>query len=120
MTARSFSWSRILHFEKPSEESTSMTTTGGGKHSGEPVHVYTAANDLEAQVIKTYLESNDIPVLLQGEAAGKVFGMMVGAMAEVRVYVPEPLAQQAIELLEEQSGDADTLAEGNAPEQQED
>jgi hypothetical protein len=108
MTARSFSWSRILHPGKPSEETTSMTTTGGGKHTGEPVHVYTAANDLEAQVIKTYLESNDIPVMLQGEAAGKVFGMMVGAMAEVRVYVPEPLADKAIELLEADSGESES------------
>jgi hypothetical protein len=105
MTAKSFSWARSLHSGKPPEETTPMTTTGGGKHAGEPVHVYTAANDLDAQVIKTYLESNDIPVLLQGEAAGKVFGMMVGAMAEVRVYVPEPLAEKAIELLEEVSAE---------------
>lgn len=82
-----------------------MTTTGGGKHPGEPVLVYSAANDLEAQLIKTYLESNDIPVWLQGEAVGKVYGMVVGALAEVRVYVPEPLAQKAIELLEEASDD---------------
>ena len=83
-----------------------MTTTGGGKHYDEPVQVYSAVNDLDAQVIKSYLESNDIPVLLQGEAAGRVFGMMVGAMAEVRVYVPAPLADKARELLEEVSDDA--------------
>ena len=45
-----------------------MTTTGGGKYSDEPVQVYSAVNDLDAQVIKSYLESDDIPVLLQGEA----------------------------------------------------
>ena len=68
--------------------------------------MYSAVNDLDAQVIKSYLESNDIPVLLQGEAAGRVFGMMVGAMAEVRVFVPAPLADKARELLEEVSDDA--------------
>jgi len=60
-----------------------------------------AANDLEAQVIKSYLESNDIPVMLQGDAISKVYGFTVGGMAEVRVYVPELLAPKAIELLEE-------------------
>ena len=84
-----------------------MTTTGGGKHSDEPVQVYSAVNDLDAQVIKSYLESNDIPVLLQGEAAGRVFGMMIGAMAEVRVFVPALLADKARELLEEVSEDAE-------------
>ena len=84
-----------------------MTTTGGGKQYDKPVQVYSAVNDLDAQVIKSYLESNDIPVLLQGEAAGRVFGMMVGAMAEVRVFVPAPLAAKARELLEEVSDEAD-------------
>lgn len=85
-----------------------MTTTGGSKDHGEPVQVYVAPNDLDAQVIKTYLESNDIPVLLQGEAAGKVFGFMVGSMAEVRVFVPAALASKAIALLEEVSDEEDT------------
>ena len=107
MTTQSYNWFHILHSDKSTKEATSMTTTGGGKHYDEPVQVYSAVNDLDAQVIKSYLESNDIPVLLQGEAAGRVFGMMVGAMAEVRVYVPAPLADKARELLEEVSGDDD-------------
>ena len=107
MTTQSYNWFHILHSDKSTKEATSMTTTGGGKHYDEPVQVYSAVNDLDAQVIKSYLESNDIPVLLQGEAAGRVFGMMIGAMAEVRVYVPAPLADKARELLEEVSGDDD-------------
>ena len=105
MTTQSYNWFHILHSDKSTKEATSMTTTGGGKQYDEPVQVYSAVNDLDAQVIKSYLESNDIPVLLQGEAAGRVFGMMIGAMAEVRVYVPAPLAEKARELLEEVSGD---------------
>ena len=105
MTTQSYNWFHILHSDRSTKETTSMTTTGGGKHSDEPVQVYSAVNDLDAQVIKSYLESNDIPVLLQGEAAGRVFGMMVGAMAEVRVFVPALLADKARELLEEVSDD---------------
>ena len=107
MTTRSFNWSHILQSDKSTKETTSMTTTGGGKQYDEPVQVYSAVNDLDAQVIKSYLESNDIPVLLRGEAAGRVFGMMVGAMAEVRVFVPAPLAAKARELLEEVSDEAE-------------
>lgn len=107
MTTQSYNWFHILHSDKSTKEATSMTTTGGGKQYDEPVQVYSAVNDLDAQVIKTYLESNDIPVLLQGEAAGRVFGMMVGAMAEVRVFVPAPLADKARKLLEEVSDDDD-------------
>ena len=107
MTTQSYNWFHILHSDRSTKETTSMTTTGGGKHSDEPVQVYSAVNDLDAQVIKSYLESNDIPVLLQGEAAGRVFGMMIGAMAEVRVFVPALLADKARELLEEVSEDAE-------------
>ena len=110
MTTQSYNWFHILHSDKSTKETTSMTTTGGGKQYDEPVQVYSAVNDLDAQVIKSYLESNDIPVLLQGEAAGRVFGMMIGAMAEVRVYVPAPLADKARELLEEVSEDEDVEA----------
>ena len=41
-----------------------MTTTGGDVQSGRPVEIYRAANEMEAQVIKSFLESNGIPVML--------------------------------------------------------
>lgn len=99
MTVKPFKWSRWLA-GKSSTEETSMATTGGSIQSGEPVEVYVAANEMEAQVIRSFLESNDIPVMLQGDAASKVYGLAVGGLAEVRVYVPAPLAPKATELLE--------------------
>lgn len=89
-----------------------MTTTGGSIQPGEPVEVFVAANDLEAQVIKSFLESNDIPVLLQGDAVSKIYGLTVGGLAEVRVYVPAPLAPKAIELLEQAEEAAEDEADG--------
>lgn len=77
-----------------------MATTGGSKQPSGPVEVCIAANDLEAQVVKSFLESNGIPVMLQGDAVSKVYGFTVGGMAEVRVFVPEALASKAVELLE--------------------
>jgi hypothetical protein len=96
---------------KTGAEEKSMATTGGSIQSDEPVEVFVAANDLEAQVIKSYLESNDIPVMLQGDAVSKIYGLAVGGLAEVRVYVPALLAPKAIELLEETEEAADDEAD---------
>jgi len=61
--------------------------------------VYTAFGQLEAHVIKTRLESAGIPALLDYESAGVVLGLTVDGLGEVRVMVPEALAQEAEELL---------------------
>lgn len=61
--------------------------------------VYTAFGQLEAQVIKTKLESAGIPALLDYESMGVVLGVTVDGLGEVRVMVPDALAQEAQELL---------------------
>ncbi len=61
------------------------------------VRVYTASNQLEAQVIKGKLESEGITALLQHES--QVFGLTVDGMGEVRILVPEHLAQRAHEIV---------------------
>lgn len=83
-----------------------VTAVTGGGRTGELVEVYRAANELEAQVIKGLLESNDIPVLLQGESLRTALAVTVGPLAEVRVLVPTPLADRAQELLAQQAADA--------------
>jgi len=65
--------------------------------------VYTAYGQLEAQVIKTKLESAGIPALLDYESVGVVFGITVDGLGEVRVMVPTALAQEAEELLRVQN-----------------
>jgi hypothetical protein len=111
VTAKPFKWSRWSGAGKTGAEEKSMATTGGSIQSGEPVEICVAANELEAQVIKSYLESNDIPVMLQGDAVSKVYGFTVGMMAQVKVFVPELLAAKAIELLEAEEDVADDNAE---------
>lgn len=111
MTAKPLKWSRLPGVGKAGAKEESMTTTGGSSQSGEPVEVFVAANDLEAQVIKTFLESNDIPVMLQGDAVSKIYGFTIGGMAEVRVYVPAPLASKAVALLEAAEEDPGAEAE---------
>jgi len=57
------------------------------------------AKYMEAQVIKGRLESEGIPVLLSYESAGLVYGITVDGLGEVKIMVPQHLAQEARELL---------------------
>lgn len=72
-----------------------------GKDGLKLVTIYTAFGQLEAQVIKTKLESAGIPALLRYESAGVVLGLTVDGLGEVRVMVPEDLASEARRLLNE-------------------
>jgi hypothetical protein len=59
--------------------------------------VYTASGQLEAHVIKGKLESEGIPVLLQYES--QILGITVDGLGQVRIVVPEPLAEKAREII---------------------
>lgn len=48
--------------------------------------------ELVANVIKSHLESEGIPVLLEYESAGKVYGLTVDGLAQVRILVPRSAA----------------------------
>jgi len=65
------------------------------------VTIHIAFGLLPAQVIKTKLESAGIPALLDYESAGVVLGITVDGLGEVRVMVPEGLAEEARALLSE-------------------
>ena len=57
------------------------------------------ATQMEAQIIKGRLESECIPVLLNYESAGLVYGITVDGLGEVKVMVPKRLAEEAREIL---------------------
>jgi type 1 glutamine amidotransferase len=59
--------------------------------------VHTAQGQLQAHVIKGKLESEGIPVLLQYES--QVFAVTVDGLGEVRIMVPEHLANKAREII---------------------
>lgn len=63
------------------------------------VSVYTACGELEANVIKSKLEDEGIPVLLTYESLGIVYGLSVDGLGEIRILVPKNLAQRAREII---------------------
>ena len=69
------------------------------KHKGFEV-ICVVQGDLQASVIKSHLESEGIPVFLEYESAGKVIGLTIDGLGEVRILVPKKLAEEARRIIE--------------------
>jgi hypothetical protein len=82
------------------EPQTGATATTGGSVDQEPVVVWVAPNQMEAQIVKGRLESAGIPAIIRGEVLGAIFGLTTGSLAESVVLVPAALADKAEALLQ--------------------
>jgi hypothetical protein len=56
--------------------------------------------DSIANVLKSHLESEGIPVLLKYEAAGKIYGLTIDGVGEVKILVPREYAEEAKNIIE--------------------
>jgi len=65
------------------------------------VIVFNAQGQTEGYIIKGKLESNGIPVRLKQEAIGKIYGLTLNGLGEVKVLVPESYEEEAKRVLEE-------------------
>jgi rRNA maturation protein Nop10 len=63
------------------------------------VTVRTAQGELVAELLRGQLEQEGIPVRIQRESAGIVYGVTVDGMGAQRLQVPESLAEEAKEVL---------------------
>lgn len=67
------------------------------------INIYKAAGQLEAEMIKAFLEAQDIPVTLNQESIGRTIGLSAGTLGEVQVLVPENYVAEAKNVLKEMS-----------------
>ncbi len=81
--------------EEKATAANNPTATTGGELDQEPVVVWVAQNQMEAQVIKGRLASEGIPALIRGEALGAIYGLTTGSLAQTAILVPAPLAEKA-------------------------
>jgi len=63
--------------------------------------IYKANGKLDAEMIKAFLESVDIQVLLNQESAGSSFGLTIGPLGLVDILVPVDKEVEARKLLDE-------------------
>lgn len=58
---------------------------------------------MEAEIIKSKLESREIPVHLEFEAIGRIMGLTMDGLGKVKVMVPSGFLKKAEEILAEES-----------------
>jgi len=73
------------------------------------VVISTVQGELTASVIKSHLESEGIPVLLEYESAGIVYGVAVDGLGEVRIKVPQQHAEVARRIIEPRETEGDEV-----------
>ncbi len=66
-----------------------------------PVIVARAWTDSEASVIKSLLESYNIPCHYSSELPHRIYPMSVEGLGEIRIFVPAAFAQEASQILED-------------------
>ena len=60
----------------------------------------TVQGELAASVLKSHLESEGVPVLLEYDSASKVYGLTVDGLGAVRILVPQDLVEEAKHIIE--------------------
>ncbi len=80
----------------------------------ELVKVYSAANELDAEMLKSILEDEGIACMISAETYGRLLGGTFGAsvIGEVRVLVRPEEAERAAKIISEVRFDGDGPDEG--------
>jgi len=71
------------------------------KKQSDFVVIQTVQGQLTAEVIKSHLEDEGIPVLLQSESVGRVYGLITDGLGGVKILVPQEFADEAKEIIKE-------------------
>ncbi len=72
---------------------------------------------MEAEIIKSRLESFGIPAILKFETAGRLMGISMNGLGKVRVVVPEEELERAQEILDsiDNSNDSNDSEDSDPP-----
>jgi len=61
--------------------------------------VYSTKGQLEAEMIKGFLEAQGLDVVLSQESIGRTYGLTAGRLGQVFVLVPETQVEEATSIL---------------------
>lgn len=65
------------------------------------VVVTEVSGELQADIIRSLLESQGIEVFLNQEGAGKAYGLSIGPLGEVQILVPEHQKETANKIVDD-------------------
>ena len=71
------------------------------KRKSDLVAIKTVQGKLIAEIMKTHLESEGIPVLLQSESLGIIYGLTADGLGAVKILVPQEFAEEAKQIFKE-------------------
>ena len=74
----------------------------------EPVVVARASAESEACIIKSLLESYDIPCHYTSEFSTRIYPVTTADDARIRIFVPAAMAEEARQILEQHRRDSET------------
>lgn len=78
------------------EQEGSILTVGDMEYpKSDFVVICIVQGEIIANVIKSHLESEGIPVLLKWESVGRVYGLTVDGLGQVSILVPQEFAEEA-------------------------
>lgn len=63
------------------------------------IEVYATEGQLEAEMIKGFLEAQGLEVILSQESIGRTYGLTAGRLGQVKILVPESQAEEATTIL---------------------
>jgi Putative prokaryotic signal transducing protein len=63
--------------------------------------IYSTSSQIEAEAIKAYLNSCNIPTEIKSESMGRISGLTLGPLAELSLITPISFSNEARRLLEE-------------------
>ena len=94
------SWRRSKRGDETAQTQSDVGTNAGfgGEDEG-PVLVGTVAGPVEVEMAEDALKEAGIPVLIKRNSLGSVYGLSVGSFGAAEVWVPQPLAGQAHDIL---------------------
>ena len=64
--------------------------------------------EVAANIIKSHLENEGIPALLKYESVGRVFGLTVDGLGQVKILVLQEFADEAKRIIEARESPEDT------------
>jgi CRISPR/Cas system-associated protein Csm6 len=69
------------------------------KNKSDFVAIKTVQGQMTAEIIKSHLENEGIPVYLKSESVGKVYGLILDGLGAVNIFVPQEFVGEAKKII---------------------
>ena len=101
VTGAAFASGDILSQDDREKTTEAAHETTPGNYEEVPWEVVAVVDGLaQAAIVQGRLEAEGVPARIHQEPAGVAIGLTVGTLGQARVLVPEPLAEDALNILE--------------------